>query len=130
MLIRPSGMKLETKAKCVEMPTSWATPLHNNKRWPSKSLLTMLTTTTDVTHCCWCFAASFISYEDYITTTKATCLMGHWTGICLWFYKFLAIQCVLQGFHHVNFKSSFTSTEPYAAFNARHFLFFHLIMWL
>jgi hypothetical protein len=130
MLIKPSGMKFETKAKCVEMPALWPTFLHNITWWPSKSLLTIFTVTTDVTHCCWCFVASFMSYEAYITTTKATCLMGHCAAICLWFHKFLAIQCVLQGFHHVNFKFSFTSTEPYETFNAIYFSFCYLIMWL
>jgi len=130
MLIRHSGMKFETKAKCVEMPASWATSLHNIKWWPSKSLLTMPTVTTDVTHCCWCFTPSFISNEAYITTTKTTCRMGHCSVICLWFHKFLAIQCVLQGFHHVNFKFSFTRTEQYATFNARYFLLCYLIKWL
>jgi hypothetical protein len=98
MLIRPSGIKFETKAKCVEMPASWATSLHSITWWPSKSLLTMLTITTNVTHCCWCFAASFTSYEAYITTTKATCLMGHCATICLWFHKFLAISVYFKVF--------------------------------
>jgi hypothetical protein len=67
----------------------------------SKSLLPMLTVITHVTPWCWCSTASSISYEAYITTTKAICQMGHNAAMCLWFHKFLAIKCVLQGFHQV-----------------------------
>jgi hypothetical protein len=76
-----------------------------------------------IIHCCWCFPASCISYEAYVASTKTICLMEHCAVIlCFWFHKFLVIQCDPQGFHNVNFKFVFTSTELYVTFNATYFL--------
>lgn len=103
-LIRPSGMKFETKAKYVEMPASWATSLHNTIWWtPSKSPLTMPTVTRDATHCCCYFTDT--SLQSVFDSTNSLQFSVYFKVFTKWILKFhsQAVSCMWHSMQDISY---------------------------
>lgn len=70
-----------------KMPASWATSLHNVTWWTSsKSLLTMPTVTTDVTHWCWCFTDTAL--QSVFNFTNFLQFSVYFKVFTMWILKF------------------------------------------